>query len=203
MMKKLIAALVLSVLLAGTSMASPTVFSDNFDSYGYALNWGGGGVWSVTGGTVDLIGDGTPYPLLPPGNGKYVDLDGNGQPGVLATQATFTLMPGITYKLSFDLAGNQGTGPAGYSPTDTVTVAFGPAAIAPIVVPWNQPMQTYTVYVPGDGNSYAISFQNGLDGDRQGALLDNVSLTIPAPGAVLLGSLGVGLVGWFRRRRAL
>jgi hypothetical protein len=59
-----------------------------------------------------------------------------------------------------------------------------------------------TINISGMGKIGAIYF-NSIS-DSAGADIDNLGFTqIPAPGAIVLGGIGAGLIGWLRRRRTL
>ena len=188
--------------LAGAAAApAATVFSDDFDANALGLNSVPSG-WTVSGGTVDIIGSsggGSLFDLVP-GNGAYIDLDGStATAGLLSIGLGLTA--GVQYTATFDLAGSQ------RGSAETGTVSFGSASLSYSRAS-SDPFSSFSLsFTPAASGSFALSFQN-VSGDNFGALLDNVSVTssgtpspIPEPQTYALMLAGLALVGCAARRR--
>ncbi|MEJ2430399.1 MAG: PEP-CTERM sorting domain-containing protein [Deltaproteobacteria bacterium] len=188
-------------LMPATGMAS-MVFQDNFDSENGGVgvtNYTGFANWTVTDGTVDLIGNGF-FDFLP-GNGLYVDMDGStGNAGIMTTE--FVLDPGV-YLLSFELAGNH----RNTSPEEVIVqVALGSLINKTYSLNRDDPFTLFDEsFTVSSAMTVALSFE-GVGGDNIGMLLDDVivqtTASAPEPSTMLLIATGlVGLVGFRRKFR--
>ncbi|HQC27816.1 MAG TPA: PEPxxWA-CTERM sorting domain-containing protein [Methylotenera sp.] len=197
-----IAKITIALLLSlGSTLSQAAVFTEDFNGFtADQLNWNPAGAngWVVgptANDTVDLIGQGGSFDLLP-GNGSYVDLDGStGSSGVLRNFVD--LIAGTQYTLSFWLAGNQRADQG----TESVNVHFG-GVNQTFNLSYLDPFKTFSlIYTPTVTNTYSFGFTTNSN-DNVGALLDNVSVTaVPEPETYALMLAGLGLIGFSARRR--
>lgn len=179
-------------LAVSSQVQASVVFSDDFESYPLQLNAPMTPNWTVTNGTVDVIGSPPPFFDFLPGNGHYVDLAGStGAFGLLSTVSSFAAG---NYTLSFALAGTQ------RSPDNTTRISLGnwSTSLSPLA---SDPFTTYTFSFTTTGG--VLSFQDSGPAGNEGNLLDNVVLSaVPEPSTWALMIAGFTVVGFGLRRRA-
>lgn len=144
------------------------LFQDDFDAYTLGFNVTEfAGNWTVTAGSVDVIGPG--HYDLHPGHGRYIDLDGSSGQGGTFVSREVSLAPG-NYLVQFSLAGSA------RSDTNTVEVKLGSLHTESFTRVGSAPFETIVrrVTVPA-AQSVRLSFSNP-GSDNSGLILDDVSI---------------------------
>jgi hypothetical protein len=191
-MKKIIAicAVVACLGLTGAAQAAPTVTVIDFESFpggsptSYTVSGatftgtGGGALWTGGGpnGTQGLLAGGSPLEEL------RADIAG----GALSVSVDIGDWDADSDRLFLEIFDSGGTS-LGY--TDLV---IAPDFIGMKTLTLSAPNIAFAIFGARDAVNGSSVYSDNFTYER-----------IPAPGAILLGTIGVSLVGWLRRRRTL
>jgi choice-of-anchor C domain-containing protein len=145
--------------------------------------------WTVSVGNIDW--ESAPGCGWQPSAGSNsLDLVGSGAGGIGGIQQTFDTIPGTTYQVSFDLAGNYGGAPVVKPLAVTINgvtsnFTFDTTGRSALNMGWT----THTITFVANSTSSSINFVSDLSGSggtlNAGAALDNVRIAAPAAVAPL------------------
>jgi hypothetical protein len=155
-----------------------SLINENFNAVPQGLNQTGTvGAFTVTGGNVDVKGTG--FVDLYPGNGNYIDLNGNTGGTLTSTNTSIALNAGST--LSFDFGSNTVPG----TPT-SANVFFGGVNIGTVNASPSSVFSTFNYTFSSDAIG-ALSFVSNNSGPG-GVIIDNIMLDtaaiVPEPSAI-------------------
>jgi choice-of-anchor C domain-containing protein len=212
-MKRALLVVGVSLILMSSAQAGPSIITNGSFEQDQAIAVGSykqinPGDTSITGwivGPVNVDWVGTYWTASD--GARSLDLNGYVGSGVIAAgsvEQTFATAAGQWYNVTFDMAANPA---GGTSSTKSLQVsADGSSAnFSSSANPKDGQWDTMTWSFLADGNTTLkfASLMTAPGDNGWGPALDNVSVTavpVPAPGALLLGSLGAAMVGAIRRR---
>ena len=159
--------------------------------------------WTVSVGNIDW--ESAPGCGWQPSDGSNsLDLVGAGAGGIGGIQQTFDTIPGVTYQVLFDLAGNYGASPV-IKPLAvtingvTTNFTFDTTGRSALNMGWTQKVITFTAAGPSSTINF-VSDVSGAGGTlNAGAALDNVRI---APLGAAAGAVAVP-VDWAHLAAAL